>query len=158
MPKRPIIATFLTGAALVLLLSFKTPSASGAATPAETQGSQGTPVAGSTATARPQESQGAAVSGSRSTYSGQITGSAIDTQFGAVQVQVTFQNGTITDVVTLQAPSADRRSAEITNYSVPRLRSEALAAQSAQIDTVSGATYTSVAYARSLQSALDQLK
>jgi uncharacterized protein with FMN-binding domain len=149
MPKRPIIATFLTGVALVLLLSFKTPTVSGASN-AQPQGTQGAPVSGST--------QGAPVSGSRSTYSGQITGSAIDMPFGVVQVKVTFQNGAITDVTTLQAPNDNRHSLDITNYSTPRLRSEALAAQSAQINTVSGATYTSEAYAQSLQSALDQLK
>jgi uncharacterized protein with FMN-binding domain len=141
MPKRPIIATFLTAVALVLLLSFKTPTATGASS-----------------TAQPQGTQGAAVSGSRSTYSGQVTGSAIDMPFGVVQVRVTFQGGRITDVATLQAPNDNRHSADITSYSTPRLRSEALAAQSAQINTISGATYTSEAYAQSLQSALDQLK
>jgi uncharacterized protein with FMN-binding domain len=141
MPIRPIVATFLTAVALVLLLSFKTPTASGSASTAQVQGTQG-----------------AAVSGSRSTYSGQITGSAIQMQFGVVQVQVTLENGKITDVVALQAPRDDRHSAQITSYATPQLRSEALAAQSAQINSISGATYTSEAYAQSLQSALDQLK
>ena len=141
MPMRPVIATFLTAVALVLLLSFKTPTATGSSTVAQPQGTQATQI-----------------SGSRSTYSGQITGSAIDMPFGVVQVQVTFQNGQITDVATLQAPNDNRHSADITNYSTPRLRSEALGAQSAQINVVSGATYTSEAYAQSLQSALDQLK
>ena len=77
--------------------------------------------------------------------------------YGVVQVQVTFQNGQITDVATLQAPSDNRHSADISSYATPQLRSEALSAQSAQINTVSGATYTSEAYTQSLQSALDQL-
>ena len=144
MPIRPIVATFLTAVALVLLLSFKTPTASGSSVTTPPQGAQGT--------------QGTTVvTGSRSTYSGQLTGSAINMPFGTVQVQVSFQNGKITDVVTLQAPNDNRHSADITSYSTPQLRSEALSAQSAQINTVSGATYTSEAYIQSLQSALDQL-
>ena len=77
-------------------------------------------------------------------------------QFGTVQVQVTIVGGKIQDVQALQLPQDRRRSAEISQYAAPILRQEALSAQSAQIDLVSGATYTSEAYAQSLQSALDQ--
>ena len=72
------------------------------------------------------------------------------------QVQVTVSNGTITDVKALQLPFDRRRSAEISQYVEPYLRSEALQAQSAQIDLISGATYTSDSYAHSLQSAIDK--
>jgi uncharacterized protein with FMN-binding domain len=63
----------------------------------------------------------------------------------------------LTDVEAIQLPTGDRRDIQISNYSVPQLRAEALAAQSAHINVISGATYTSDGYAQSLQSALDQL-
>jgi uncharacterized protein with FMN-binding domain len=64
-------------------------------------------------------------------------------------------NGKISDVQAIELPSGGR-SGQISNYVAPILASEALKAQNASIDIVSGATYTSQAYARSLQSALDQ--
>jgi len=70
-------------------------------------------------------------------------------------VRVTLQGDRIVDVTAVQLPNDRSRSREISNYAAPRLRAEALQAQSAQIDTVSGATYTSRGYARSLQAALD---
>jgi uncharacterized protein with FMN-binding domain len=72
-----------------------------------------------------------------------------------VEVQITVSGGKVTDVVALQLPSGGR-SGRISSYAEPSLHSEALSAQSAQIDGVSGATYTSEAYAQSLQAALDQ--
>ena len=84
-----------------------------------------------------------------------LTGSAVATPYGTVQVQVTLEGTTIVDVTALDLPSGGRDS-QISGYAEPRLRSEALSAQSANIDTVSGATYTSRGYIRSLQSALDQ--
>ena len=136
MSKRPVVAVFLTAAALVLLLSFKTPEVAGLA-PVATGAPGSTPVA-------------------KSSFSGQLTGSAVQIPFGTVQVQVTMQNGTITDVQALQLPNDRGHSAQVSAYAGPQLRSEALQAQSAQIDTVSGATYTSYGYQQSLQSALDQ--
>ena len=88
--------------------------------------------------------------------SGTVTGSVVQTRFGSVQVQVTIAGGKISAVTALQLPSDRQRSAEISGIVEPMLRSEALTAQSAQIDLISGATYTSDAYAQSLQSALDQ--
>ena len=80
----------------------------------------------------------------------------MQTQFGPVQVQVVMNGQKITDITALQLPSDRRRSQEISSYAEPILRTEALQAQSAKIDIVSGATYTSDGYAQSLQSALDQ--
>ena len=85
-----------------------------------------------------------------------MTGDDVPNQFGDVQVQVTFSGGKITDVKALQLPFDRRRSAEISQFVEPYLRSEALQAQSAQIDLISGATYTSDSYAQSLQSAIDK--
>jgi uncharacterized protein with FMN-binding domain len=72
-----------------------------------------------------------------------------------VQVQITVSGGQITNVVALQTPTRDRRSVGINERATPTLASEALSAQSAQIDTVSGATYTSDSYKVSLQAAID---
>ena len=85
-----------------------------------------------------------------------MTGDDVPNQFGDVQVQVTFSGGKITDVKALQLPFDRQRSAEISQFVEPYLRSEALQAQSAQIDLISGATYTSYSYAQSLQSAIDK--
>lgn len=76
-------------------------------------------------------------------------------RYGSTQVQVTITNGRIISVTALQLPTGGR-SGQISQYVEPVLSSEALSAQSANIDIVSGATYTSEAYAQSLQSALDQ--
>ena len=83
-----------------------------------------------------------------------VLGQPEDNQYGTVQVTVTIAGGRITDVRAVQMPSGGR-SGEIAAYAAPRLRSEVLAAQSAGIDTVSGASYDSNGYARSVQSALD---
>ena len=180
MPKRGAIALALTSLALVLLFSFKTPDVVPAAAgrnaalvgsaatsaPAPGSGRAAAPLAaagqaGNTApraTAVAPAASAAPVAGSVGTAlaSGTVTGPVVQTRFGPVQVQVTIANGKISDVTALQLPNDRQRSAEISQIVEPMLRSEALTAQSAQIDLVSGATYTSDAYARSLQSALDQ--
>jgi uncharacterized protein with FMN-binding domain len=91
-----------------------------------------------------------------STASQVVTGDAVDTRFGPVQVEVTLVDGRITDVQVLQYPHNDRRDAEINGYALPLLVQATLEANSASVDMVSGATYTSQGYVRSLQSALDQ--
>jgi uncharacterized protein with FMN-binding domain len=91
-------------------------------------------------------------------FTGTVTGPVVQTPFGNVQVQATLSAGKIVNVTALQTPSDRTRSQMIAQYAVPILASEALAAQSAQIDAVSGATYTSEGYAQSLQGALDQAK
>ena len=85
-----------------------------------------------------------------------VDGAVEDTRYGPIQVEVTFTGTKITAVKTLQSPSQDGRSAQINDYATPILAQEVLASQSAQIDTVSGATYTSDGYAQSVQSAIDQ--
>ena len=85
-----------------------------------------------------------------------FTGPTVETLFGPVQVQIALSGGKILDVQALQLPSDRSRSARISQYSAPILRSEAIQAQSARVDIVSGATYTSRAYAQSLASALKQ--
>ncbi len=90
------------------------------------------------------------------TSDGTLVGQPVSFRFGTVQVQVTISGGRITDVTALQLPAGDPRSSQISQYAEPYLRESVLQAQSAAIDLVSGATYTSEAYAQSLQSALDQ--
>ncbi|WP_158867413.1 FMN-binding protein [Leifsonia sp. AG29] len=85
-----------------------------------------------------------------------ITGSAVDTRYGPVQVRITLSGSTITAVDTVQSPNGNGRDQEINQQALPILQKEALASQSANIDSVSGATYTSEGYIQSLQSALDQ--
>jgi len=85
-----------------------------------------------------------------------VNGASVGNRYGNVQVQATFAaDGTLTNVEVLEAPSRDGQSVQINNYAVPRLNSEALVAQSADVHTVSGATYTSIGYEQSLQSAID---
>jgi len=83
-----------------------------------------------------------------------VNGTVVDTEFGPYQVQVTFSGTTITGVRIITEPG-DRHSQRIAGYAEPTLRTEALQAQSAHIDMVSGATITSEAYSRSLQAAID---
>ncbi|WP_448058839.1 FMN-binding protein [Cellulomonas hominis] len=112
----------------------------------------GTSAAGATAA-------GPATTSTADTSSATVTvaGDVVQTRYGPVQVALTLTAGTITDVQTLQSPSAQRESAQIAARSTPVLAQEVLAAQSAHIDTVSGATYTSEGYRQSVQSVLDQV-
>lgn len=84
------------------------------------------------------------------------TGDAVMTRFGAVQVQIAVSGGRITESVVTQVPWSDHKDQEINSYAVPILNEEAVQAQSADVDMVSGATYTSEGYVQSLQSAIDQ--
>lgn len=172
MPKRGAIALAFTTLALVLLFAFKTPDvgpiAAGrntalvhpAASSAATSGPAAAPLSAASPAATPTPRAATATpatgSGGTALANGTVAGPVVQTRFGPVQVQVTIAGGKISDVTALQLPSDRQRSAEISGIVEPMLRSEALTAQSAQIDLISGATYTSDAYAQSLQSALDQ--
>jgi len=87
-----------------------------------------------------------------------VTGGTVQTQWGPVQLKVTFDGTRITAVDVLQQPNGTPRDEEINAQALPILTQETLAAQSARIDAVSGATYTSQGYIGSLQSALDAAK
>ena len=85
-----------------------------------------------------------------------VDGAVFQNKWGDVQVEVTFAaDGKIAEVTTLKTPYVDNKSVRINQRAVPRLNSEALTVQNADVDTVSGATYTSNDYRRSLQSAID---
>ena len=85
-----------------------------------------------------------------------FTGDSVSTRYGDVQVEITVESGTISDIRVLAAPDGDSRSRSVSARAVPTLVSRALAAQSAHIDAVSGATFTSRGYETSLQSAIDK--
>lgn len=86
---------------------------------------------------------------------GSYVGDAASNRWGTVQVQVVYSGGQITDVQILSYPDGDRKSVSINEGALPTLIGASITAQSADVDTVSGATYTSVSYRESLQSAID---
>ena len=86
---------------------------------------------------------------------GTYDGSVVNTRFGTVQVQAVISGGQITDVIAVKLTDADRKSVQISQQVAPMLRSEVLTAQSAKVANISGGTYTTQGYLKSLQSALD---
>jgi uncharacterized protein with FMN-binding domain len=171
--RRAILTLGSTAAGLAALLSFKTHSsvadvaepgaspaaASTAATPA---GSAPAPAkAKGSPTASPMKMKAKAsaspMSGSGgSTATRTITGAVETTMYGPMQVKVTLEGKKITNVSVVQETNDGQESQQIDSFSIPKLTAETLTAQSARIDTVSGATQTSTGYIGSLQSALDQ--
>ena len=93
---------------------------------------------------------------SASSSSKTVTSDAISTRYGNVQLKVTVSGGKITSVEPVQLPSSDPKSSEISSFAAPQLQQSALTKQSANVDAVSGATYTSDGYKTALQSALDK--
>ncbi|PZT69927.1 FMN-binding protein [Streptomyces sp. SW4] len=136
-----MLAGAATVSGIVLLLSMKPASDPGAAAAA---GGTAPPVAAQS----PQGGRGGGAAGT-------VVGDAVRTQYGPVQVRITVSGGRITRAEAVQAPRGGQ-SDRINADAVPRLNRSAVAAGSAAIDTVSGATYTSAGYRRSLQSALDR--
>lgn len=118
---------------------------------AGTTGSTGTGTTGSAGSGTAAEPTTGAAAKAGGTYAGSV----VQTRFGAVQVQITVKAGAITEVEALQLTDDDRKSVQISNRAAPLLRSEVLAAQSADVQTIGGATVTSDAYLNSLQAAID---
>jgi len=87
---------------------------------------------------------------------GTYTGDAIQTPHGMVQVEIVVTNQRITDIHVVQCPSDLQHSIDLCQQATPLLISRSLDAQSANIDSVSGATFTSQGYKQSLQSAIDK--
>ncbi|MBK3567850.1 MULTISPECIES: FMN-binding protein [unclassified Streptomyces] len=138
--RRIVLASAVTASGLVMLLALKPHTAPEVASAPQVVSSP----------APSGSAGGKAVAGTKT-----VTGETAQTRWGPVQVKITVTSGKITDVTAVQSPSDNPRDQEINSYALPQLKSEALAAQSAKIDTVSGATYTSDGYRQSLQSALD---
>ncbi len=87
----------------------------------------------------------------------EVTGDSVMTQWGPVQVSATVSGGQVCEVHAVAWPDNDRKSQMINSYAIPQLDQMATASGGTQLDYVSGATYTSDAYAQSLQSILDAL-
>jgi uncharacterized protein with FMN-binding domain len=137
----PAIVLAAAGGVLLYLLP------TGADKDAIPDGAAGTPGASSTPSNKPSHR-----SGSQSPQV--IQGDPVNFQYGTVQVEVTLQGTTITDITTITAPGGSFQP--YTDRAIPTMKSEILAAQSTQVAAASGATYTSEAYAQSVQSALDK--
>jgi uncharacterized protein with FMN-binding domain len=147
--KRAPIVLSATVAGLAATLGFHTQSP---ATPAT--------ATATTTTAQPAPSTSSGSSSSSGTTAAAATKtvtSAVEAnQYGNVQLKVTVKAGKITKIEAVQIPQNDPKSSEINAAAEPMLQQSALSAQSANIDTVSGATYTSDSYKAALQSALDK--
>jgi major membrane immunogen (membrane-anchored lipoprotein) len=165
--RRIILAVVSTAAGLVLLLSFKTHSTSAITTPpaaigspnnsasesAATPSASSSPAGGSTSSG---SGSGSSESTSGAAESRTVTGSAADTIYGPVEVRITVKNGKVTSAEAVEYPENTPRDQQINAFAIPELNQETLTAGSANIDIVSGATYTSNGYVTSLQSALDK--
>jgi uncharacterized protein with FMN-binding domain len=158
--KRAPIVIGSTAAGVALLLSFHTSHAS-----LQIKSASGTTPegSGSTPATTPQSTGSAPASTSPDTTAPAPTsthtaaGSDVQYRYGEIELQVTASGSKITNVTILKDDATDGRSFQINSEAVPILQSETISAQSAQIDGVSGATYTSQAYVQSLQAALDHL-
>jgi uncharacterized protein with FMN-binding domain len=87
-----------------------------------------------------------------------VLGNVVQTDYGPVQVRLATANGRIIDVTTVQLPHAAPMDRQLSEPAAATLRGRVLAAQSADVDSVSGATFTSSGYLRSLESALHKLR
>ena len=171
--RRAILTLGSTAAGLAALLSFKTHSSvaavadPGSSPAAASASASGTPTASAapmkakakaSSTASPMKAKAKMTAGatSGSTATRTITGAVETTMYGPMQVKVTLEGQKITNVSVVQETNDGQESQQIDSFSVPKLTAETLTAQSARIDTVSGATQSSDGYIGSLQSALDQ--
>jgi uncharacterized protein with FMN-binding domain len=164
--RRVILAIVATAAGLVLLLSFKSHTSSGglaASSASPDQNGTGTSTtdpasAAGTETASPSSGSASGNSGSGNSGTGSKTvdGNVVQTIYGPIQVDITVKGGKITAVNVPVYPDGTMRDVQINEFALPELNQEAISANSANIDAVSGATYTSQGYISSLQSAIDK--
>jgi len=154
--RRAVIATVGTAVGLVLLLGYK------AGTPSKPQevsvgggAAATTTVPGATTTAPGSTTTTTGGSGGSAT-AGTFTGQLVDYAYGDLQVAVTIKDNRVSDVSVVENEATDPRSQMIDSEAVPILQQEALSAQGVNIDVVSGATFTSDAFAQALQSALQK--
>ena len=168
--KKILYALLATVSGLVLLFSYRTSLE--AVTPTDASAATATGGATTTSTDTATGSSGSASSSSGSASSspgtssdattssgltdGTYTGASSQTRYGPVQVQITVSGGQISDVQAIDYPDSNGRDRQINETAIPRLVSETMQSQNAQIQMVSGATYTSNGYLSSLQSAIDQ--
>ncbi|MEV4611617.1 FMN-binding protein [Kitasatospora sp. NPDC049258] len=154
--RRAIITSTATVAGVILLLSLKPHDVATGGGVISSGGSEPLPPTAASAPAGAAAAPSATSAPATDRASRSVTGDAANTRYGAVQVKITLDGRRIAKIDVIRYPSHDRRDQEINSFALPQLNQEAIAAQSAHIDAVSGATYTSDGYTRSLQSALDQ--
>jgi uncharacterized protein with FMN-binding domain len=162
--RRVILAIVCTAVGLAVLLSFKTRSTAGLASsgivPAGQNGtspsSAGSPTSASGSAATGSSSGSNSTSNTSGTASKTVAGDVVQTVYGPIQVTITVNGGKITTVKVPVYPNGTMRDEEINSFALPQLIQETVAADSARIDAVSGATYTSQGYDSSLQSAIDK--
>ncbi len=150
--RRIVMGILSTLSTLVLLFSYHTSTGAGASGPRTVASTPHIVRAPSGTASAPR---GHATRAAPTTQVTVVDGGTSQTRWGPVQVEVTLSGGRITGVTALQQPDGNRRDVEINSRAILELRAQALAAQSAGIDGVSGATVTSGGYRESLQSALD---
>jgi uncharacterized protein with FMN-binding domain len=153
MNRAPIVLS-ATVAGLAVTLGFHAHAP--AAPPPTTTAQASAPSSSGSSGSAGSSGSGAAPAAAASSSTKTVTSDVASNQYGNVQLKVTVSNGKVTKIEALQVPQNDRKSAEINAYAEPALQASALQAQSANIDTVSGATYTSDSYKTALQSALDK--
>jgi uncharacterized protein with FMN-binding domain len=159
--RRAVLAFGSTVAGLILLLSFRSHTASTALAGTAAAGTSPSPAAtggagtGSPA-AKPTTTSMAGGSGAAAGGGKVVTGDVVNGPYGPSQVAITLTGSKITKVTVLQHTDDGLNSQQIDGNALPKLTAETLAAQSAKIDAVSGASYTSAGYIKSLQSALDK--
>jgi uncharacterized protein with FMN-binding domain len=175
--RRMVLCTAATVSGIVLMLALKQPAPGTAAATAPVQvgAVAGSPTASAAATgsaagsagsvqgsasasasaSAPASAPSAAKSSAPAAVTRSVTGDTAQTQYGPVQVEITMTGKKITAATALQHPTGGQ-SDQISANAVPKLNQEAVTAQSASIDAVSGASYTSAGYKQSLQSALDK--
>ena len=144
-----------TLSALVLLFGYSTSTSGPAATTTGPAFVSGTSPATSSST-EPSTPSTSPASKPSARAARTVTGEVVQTQWGPVQVELTVSGSAIAQVSVLQYPNDNGTDQQISSYALPILIQETMDAQSAHIDMVSGATYTSNGYLQSLQSALDQ--
>jgi uncharacterized protein with FMN-binding domain len=145
----PVLAA--TAGSIALLANFHTTPESTAVTAAAAPTTTAAPPPSTVPT-----SQAARTSTTPATVATRaVVGPNVLTRFGYVQVRVILVGSRLSDVQALRLPDSHQRSVDISNFAAPRLRQEALQAQSADINLISGATYTSEGYVQSLQGAIN---
>lgn len=145
--------TAANNAALAPAATTSTTTATSTPSPTPTSSASSTPSASATSSATATPTPTTAASGAKD---GTFTGSSISTRYGNVQVQVTISGGKITDITPLKLTDRGGLSVQISSQVAPILHDEVISAQSANVQNVSGGTYTTQGYLQSLQSALDQ--
>ncbi len=163
MNRAPIVLAG-TAAGLIGVIAYPASSHSSAVSLSSSTGSttaqstSTTSAATTQATATTQSATKQAASATASVKTRTATGSDVSFQYGDLQVKVTMTGTRVSNIAVVQLNANDPHSQGIDQSAIPQLQQQAMSAQSAKIDGVSGASYTSAAYEQSLQSALDKLK